>query len=299
MRNFAAGLSVAVALSCAFALGGARSAAADDSTCGFDIFVVQHGVTADLTRTPANCEFNPDWSIDGKRVVYDRTGVQQELFTTELASGATAPVPGAPDGANNASYSPNGSWLAFDRFYTQDKHVYVMPADGGVPAPVVDDASDPDWSPNSHSIVFERPSDGSIDVVNLATSAESQIAPPGTITCFGFQCGLAWSPNGQYVAFSPDGLSIEVVRVSVSGQPLSAPLRVTDGGPYFESQPAFTGNSKTLLFTSNLAANGRDQLWSVPVSGGIPTVVWTDSQFSYDPAVARGGGELAYAGSTG
>lgn len=291
--------AAAAAALCVLAAGGARIAAADDPTCAFDIFVLRHGTTVNVTRSPASCEFNPDWSVGGGRLVYDRQAAgSQQLYTTEVATGATAPVPGAPDGGNNGSYSPNGALLAFDRFYTGDTHVYVLPADGGIPTPVVDDGSDPDWSPDSRSLVFERPSDGSVDVLDLASRAETQIAPPGTITCAGFQCGLAWSPNGRYVAYSPDGFSIWAVRVSPAARPIGAPFQVSAGGPFFESQPAFTSDGRTLLFTSNLGANGRDQLWSVPVTGGVPSVVWTESQFSYDPAAARGaGGSLAYAGS--
>src|SRR5207247_1929542 len=82
-----------------------------------------------ITNTPSACEFNPDWSIDGERVVYDRIeNGSQELYTTDLASGATTPVPDAPAAANNATWSPNGQWLAFDRFFAGDPTIYLLPA---------------------------------------------------------------------------------------------------------------------------------------------------------------------------
>ena len=172
-----------------------------------------------------------------------------------------------------------------------------MPAAGGAPTGVVPDASDADWSPNSQRLVFSRPSDESIRTVDLRTSETTVVAAAGAQGCPGFQCGVAWSPNGQSIAYS-DGLSIWTVRVDPIGQPVDDPVLLTPYGPYFQSQPAFTGNSRSIVFASNRGADGRDTLWSIAVSGGTPAAIeGIGSMFSYDPAVARDGA-IAYAGST-
>jgi Tol biopolymer transport system component len=77
---------------------------------------------------PFACGFNPDWSLAGKRIVYDRIeGGSQQLYVADLRSGTTAAVVGAPSGANNGSFSPNGHWLAFDQFVVGDPTIYVLP----------------------------------------------------------------------------------------------------------------------------------------------------------------------------
>lgn len=280
--------------------GGAAGASADTSTCAFDIFVVDHGASSDVTSSPTACEFNPDWSSNGKRIVYDRLeNGSQQLFVADLDAGTTAAVPGAPVGANNGSFSPDGRWLAFDRFFSGDTTIYLVAAQGGTPSPTVADAGDADWSPNSQRLVFSRPSDGSVRTIDLRTGDETIVAPAGFQGCPGFQCGVAWSPDGRYITYS-DGLAIWSVHVTPDGEPLGPPSLVTASGPYFQSQPAWTGNGRSIVFTSNRGGDGRDTLWSVSAAGGTPEeIAGIGSTFSYDPAVARGGGAIAYAGSTG
>jgi Tol biopolymer transport system component len=280
----------------ATAVGG--RARADSTPCGFDIFVLSDGEAQDITNTPFACEFNPDWSLAAKQVVYDQIeSGSQQLNVTDLRSGTTTPVVGAPSGANNGSFSPNGQSLAFDRFFVGDPTIYVLPSDGGNPHAVVADASDADWSPNSRRLVFSRPSDGSVRSVDLAGGSETIVAPAGAQGCQSFQCGVAWSPDGRFVAFS-DGFDIWAVRVAPDANPLGPPFLVSAGGAFVESQPAWTANSQSILFTSNLGADGTDSLWRVPLTGGAPERIETPSQFSFDPAVARGGAAVAYSGST-
>jgi Tol biopolymer transport system component len=292
-------IRLAVIASAAVAFVAPAGRADSPPPCAFDIFVQHGGATTDVTNTPTACEFNPDWSANGKQLVFDHTGDVQTLWTADLGSGAVGPLPGAPGGANNAAYSPDGRTLAFDRFFTGDSTVYLLPSGGGFPVPAVQDAADPDWSPSSQRLVYWRPSDGSIRTIDLASGDEGVVAGPGAQLCGNFECGVAWSPDGRYVAYSPDGLRIKAVRVDPQGNAVGDPFLVFESpAGVFASQPAFSRDGHSIVFTSNLGENGRDELWRVTFPDGVPALVPTTSQFSYDPALARAGDELAYAGST-
>jgi Tol biopolymer transport system component len=277
----------------------AAPAAADEGTpCGFDLFVLSGGVSRDLTNTPFVCEFRPEWSPSRQQVVYNAVGTQG-LFVADTSTGVGSFLAGGEDG-NNPSWSPDGQLITFDRVFVGDETVYVVPPSGGTRVAVTTDAVDADWAPNGGRIAFVRPSDGSIRTIGIDGRGEAIVAPAGSQSpCLPLECGLAWSPNGQLIAYS-DVQNIWVVRVAPDGQPLGSPTLVLAGGPFFNTQLTWSGDSKTIAFNSDRAGDGGSGLWTVPASGGTPMRIdGTTSFFNYDPNIARGGGAIVYSGSTG
>ena len=276
---------------------GASAVHADAAACGFDLFVLRGGVAEDVTNTPVACEFRPSWDRAGKRLVYNFDD-GRDLGLLDLLSGATTSLPGT--GAdNNPSWSADGL-IAFDRVFTGDSHAYVVSPRGGLPRAVLADAVDLSWSPDSERLAFVRPSDGSIGTAALddEDGAATTVAPAGVqAACLPIECGLAWSPNGKLIAYS-DRSKIWTVRVGDDGEPRGAPQLVSAGGPFFQTQLAWTPDSKTIVFNSDRAADGGTALWTVPAAGGIPErILGTTSQLNFDPAVSRDGA-IAYSGST-
>jgi hypothetical protein len=49
------------------------------------------------------------------------------LALIDLATGIAVPLPGG-EGGNDAVYSPNGRFIAFDRSNVDDLHIYTVPA---------------------------------------------------------------------------------------------------------------------------------------------------------------------------
>ena len=276
-----------------------------DATCSsptfadYDIYAYGGSTTTRVTFLNGTGEFNPDWAPFGAALVHDvvtfatdgNTFASQDLYLTAPAFGS-APLTGA-EGGNDAAWAPFGFLIAFDRApfgapgSVRDETLYLVPVWGGSRIPIRPDAVDPAWSPSGRYLTFQQPSDGSIRALDLFTGREVVVANTGA--------NPVWSPNGQWIAYA-DGGDIYRVRVRRNGQPLAPPQQVTTD-PANDSQPAWTPNSRRLLFHSD--RSGDFDLYAILANGsGTATrVTGLAGPGDFDPDVSRSG-LVAYAGFT-
>jgi Tol biopolymer transport system component len=135
-----------------------------------DIFVIGSDGTGlrRLTDDPAADQY-PQWSPDGKTIVYDNAGARQEQdaqfsSTAEIwtvRSDGSAPPTQLTDNHvpdSSPSFSPTGQQVA----YFHDGEIWLMSADGSDQHPLLDgDAGGftPRWSPDGRRIAFTTYSD--------------------------------------------------------------------------------------------------------------------------------------------
>lgn len=262
---------------------------------------LEDGQVTRLTDTPEAGEFDAQWAPDGKALVndleaYDESGrLQHRLVTTHVATGSSTPVPSGTDG-NDAAWSPNGKWLAFDRSVSGEQYppfpmcfacdlsVYVMSPDGTTRL-VVDDALDPEWAPSSVRLVFNRPTSDSVWTVDL----RGHETPLGVL-------GLtpSWSPDGHWIVYSREG-NLSKIRVTGSGAPHGSPVLLTTGGFTLNDWgPAWSADGATIYFTSN--RGGQSAIWSMPAAGGEPVRVTDPPAGGGDsgPSVSPDGRSLVF-----
>jgi len=255
----------------------------------FDLFVLRlkTGEVTKVTSFASKDEYNPSFSPNSKKIVHDVVSEgSHDLYITDLKTGLSSPLTGG-EGGNDAAWSPLGGFIAFDRFPVGNLSVYIVPSRGGTPSLVVEDAIDPDWAPLGGRLVFHRPSDQGIYIVNRFGGGLEYITQ-------GFN--PVWSPNGKWIAFS-DGNNIFKIRIDLFGRPVGSPVALTSDGPgIFNSQPTWSNNSKTIIFHSN-RISGDFNLWSVDTSGGTPGAVFGfPGTNDYDPAYSNNGKYIAFAG---
>jgi TolB protein len=89
-----------------------------------------------ITDTPGGYDYEPDWSPDGRWVVFVRyDGKAMSLWLLDLESGAESAL--VENGAVNVDprWSPDGSRIAFvSTAYEGRWHVYLQPLTDGLPA---------------------------------------------------------------------------------------------------------------------------------------------------------------------
>jgi dipeptidyl aminopeptidase/acylaminoacyl peptidase len=128
----------------------------------------------------------PSFSPDGERISYGADGSKHAIWISP--SGGGRPVPLDPESydQHGAAWSPDGNWIAYQRFYEGKWELVKVQVGGGKPIPLAESdagGGDTAWSPTGRWLAFVRGS--SIRVV----SADSKIQKPmsnGRPAAFGF-----------------------------------------------------------------------------------------------------------------
>jgi len=260
----------------------------------YDIYVVNvnTGTVVQATDIPDAGEYNPHWSTNCRRLAHDVVGgpapLGHAIYITDIQTGVSVPLAGA-EGGNDAAWSPNGSLIAFDRFPVGDPSIYIVPSCGGTSTLVRTDAVEADWSPNCKRLVFRQFSDGSIRTVDKHGGTETIVVQSGS--------NPVWSPDGNWIAYSV-GDGIWKIRVNSQGEPIGSPLQVISDPGYYDGQPSWSADSRTIVFHSNRESGDFD-IWTIPACGGRPTrLTGLVGAGDYDPSFSANGEMVAYAGFT-
>ncbi len=168
----------------------------------------------------------PNWSRDGKTLILDRAG---KLWTVPAAEGdgsmaeaTQLDIGNASDCTGSHGLSPDGKGLAMT-CTTPDhpgRRVYIIPATGGAPRMVT---ANPDsyfhsWSPDGKTILFTRPSNGTLNIYAISPYGGAETA---LTTGAGVSDDPDFSADGKWIYFNSDragGMQIWRMRPD-GGQP--------------------------------------------------------------------------------
>jgi len=193
----------------------------------------------------------PNWSRDGKTLIFDRAG---KLFTVPAAEGDGAIAEAKPLDIGNAGdctgshgLSPDGKWLAMT-CTTPDhpgRRVYIIPATGGAPRMVT---ANPDsyfhsWSPDGKTILFTRPSHGTLNIFAISPDGGEETA---LTTGTGVSDDPDYSADGKWIYFNSDRAGgMQIFRMHPDG---TAPEQVTfDDKRNWTAHPSPDGKSILIL----------------------------------------------------
>jgi Tol biopolymer transport system component len=184
---------------------------------------VEGGEPTQLTSSPTQDRY-PCWSPDGRSVAFIRLGGDcaggvcgGNIFVVPREGGAARQLTTEAHAVNygKIAYSPDGKSIAY---FARDTSISVIPAEGGDPQVVVrkgvefDHHSELSWSPDGRRIAYSghvRPVPGhwsdhwrpAIWVVSL-DGGEPMEVETGVLTGDPESVHLAWSPDGETIAFS-------------------------------------------------------------------------------------------------
>ncbi len=237
-----------------------------------------------LTFEPG-LEQDPALSPDGNYVAYTTDeGGNLDIVVLPLAGGNRERVVDDPADDAQPAWSPDGSRLAFisarDRGgrlavvanlmaltpYVQGRFgdLFLVPARGGRPVKLAENAAYPAWSPDGQRIVFQSEHSGQWDLWTVA-AAGGEPSPLTADLSIDFQ--PAWSPDGRWIAYaSGSGGADYGLRVIPAG---GGEARVLLQGNQAMLDPAWSADGRWLYFASDRsAAPGNMSLWRLPFPAG-------------------------------
>ncbi len=234
------------------------------------------GKVTQITFEPG-LEIEPAISPDGKLVAYAAGPMSRmRIFVRQPGGRPVALTADSGSSQRRPLWSPDGAQILFEA----GANLFLLPALGGVPHLVVDEACCAAWSPDGRQVAYVR----SPRRVPFTERSESIYAMPpdgGRSHLVGSVAdphSLTWSPDGRWLAlvsgndqfavgtsnFGNKGPSAIVLVPVVGG----TPVPVTDNAALNVS-PAWTSDSRHILFVSD--RDGARDVYSVRLgSSGVP-----------------------------
>mgnify|MGYP001136101653 FL=1 len=146
----------------------------------------------------------PNWSKDGKTLIFDQGG---KIIRIPVTGGTPEPVNvGAATRCNGShGFSPDGKWLAITCSMPDkpESRVYIIPAGGGTPRLVTENPYSywHSWSPDGKTIVFTSPRHGGGNIYSIPVEGgEEKALTTGT----GISDDPDFTPDGKYIYFNSD-----------------------------------------------------------------------------------------------
>jgi len=257
------------------------------------------------------------WSQDGREVAYVRSSRRSRRGGERPESIYVTPADGGPSrfvalvsDPHSLTWSPDGRWLALvsgnDQFAVGAAElankgpsaIVLVPAAGGVPVPVTDNAAlnvSPAWTPDGDRLLFVSNREGARDVYTVrVTSGGMPAGKPSRLTTGLNAHSISLSADGRRLAYSAYTSHANVWAIPI---PTDGPVsvdratQVTMGNQTVESM-TLSPDGRWLYFDSDRSGNA--DIYRMPLGGGEPQQLTTSPADDFSPNVSPDGRWVAF-----
>jgi TolB protein len=166
-----------------------------------------------LTRITAGDwdDITPSPSPNGEKIAFasNRSGFW-DLYLLDLGSGEVTQLTNTPEYEGAPTWSPDGSFIAFESYQNENLNIVVGPANDPLSNPIpltTSTASDhsPAWAPDGRHIAFI--SNGEVILANLDRTDEGRFQNLSN-TALASESHPVWSPDGNRLAWASSSQSV-------------------------------------------------------------------------------------------
>ncbi|MBP6821155.1 MAG: serine/threonine-protein kinase, partial [Acidobacteria bacterium] len=274
---------------------------------GGGIFIME--ATGENVRKLVSGGRDPDWSPDGKEIIYStiyggniftRSYSGGQLWAVNIQSSAKRRIEAGPD-AVQPRWSPHAQRIAFWGLHDGEKRdVWTIPAAGGQPIAVTQDAyqnGTPVWSPDGRYLYYCSNRNGrlsiwrvAIDEVSGQVLSEPELVP----TQAGYSHELSIAADGKRLLYTARRELANLFRVAFDAQRgvvSGKPIQITFGGRRALNSSVSPAGDAIAYFI-----NGDPQfdIFVTKVDGSVTNQVTNDAFKDWTPRWSPDGKRLAF-----